>query len=110
MALSVLATAVVALAFDPVQTRLERATPRLVNDGQPSPYDVLRTFSQTVTGSYDMQELPSRMARVLADGTARSGPRSGWSSAAARSWPPPGPPAPKRRSRGPGRIPEFRSR
>ncbi|MET0837746.1 MAG: histidine kinase, partial [Marmoricola sp.] len=69
VALSVLATAVVALAFDPVQTRLERASTRLVNDSQPSPYDVLRTFSQTVTGSYDMQELPSRMARVLADGT-----------------------------------------
>jgi signal transduction histidine kinase len=69
VALSVLATAVVALAFDPVQRRLERAASRAVNQGRPSPYDVLRTFSQTVTGSYDAQELPSRMARVLADGT-----------------------------------------
>jgi len=67
--LSVLATAVVALAFDPVQTRLERAASRVANAGQPSPYDVLRTFSETVTGSYDAQELPSRMAKVLADGT-----------------------------------------
>ena len=69
VALSVLATAVVALAFDPVQTRLEQAASRAVNGGQPSPYDVLRTFSQTVTGSHETQELPSRMARVLADGT-----------------------------------------
>lgn len=68
VALSVIATAVVALAFDPVQTRLESMAARLVH-GRPSPYDVLRTFSRTVTGSYDAQELPSRMARVLADGT-----------------------------------------
>ena len=34
-----------------------------------SPYDVLRAFSETVTGSYDAEELPARMARVLADGT-----------------------------------------
>ena len=69
VALSVVATAVVALAFDPVQTRLERAASRAVNHGRPSPYDALRMFSRTVTGSYDTQELPSRMARVLADGT-----------------------------------------
>ncbi len=69
VALSVIATAVVALAFDPVQTRLERAASRAVNHGQLSPYDVLRRFSETVTGSYDSEELPARMARVLADGT-----------------------------------------
>ena len=69
VALSVIATAVVALAFDPVQTRLERAASRAVNHGQLSPYDVLRRFSETVTGSYDAEELPARMARVLADGT-----------------------------------------
>jgi signal transduction histidine kinase len=69
VALSVIATAVVALAFDPVQTRLERAAARAVNHGQLAPYDVLRRFSETVTGSYDAEELPARMARVLADGT-----------------------------------------
>jgi signal transduction histidine kinase len=67
--LSVLATASVALAFDPVQTRLEQAVARAVDHGQASPYDVLRAFSATVTGSYPSEELPERMARVLADGT-----------------------------------------
>jgi signal transduction histidine kinase len=67
--LSVLATAFVALAFDPVQTRLERFASRTVHGGQPSPYDVLRRFSGTLTGSYAAEELPARMARVLADGT-----------------------------------------
>ena len=69
LALSVLATAVVALAFDGVQTRLEAAASRLVHGGNPSPYDVLRQFAGTVTGSYHAEELPTRMARVLAEGT-----------------------------------------
>ncbi len=67
--LSVLATAVVALAFDPIQTRLESFASRTVHGGQPSPYDVLRRFSETLTGSHAAEELPARMARVLADGT-----------------------------------------
>ena len=47
-----------------------RAAPRaLVHGGQRSPYDVLRRFSGTVTGRYAAEELPARMARVLAEGT-----------------------------------------
>jgi signal transduction histidine kinase len=69
LGLSVLATAVVALGFDAVQTRLEHVASRTVHGGQPSPYDAVRRFSGTVSGSYAAEELPSRMARVLADGT-----------------------------------------
>ena len=69
LALSVLATAIVALAFEPVQSRLERLAADLVRGGKPSPYDVLSRFSETVTGSYASEELPARMAKVLADGT-----------------------------------------
>ncbi len=64
--LSVLATAVVALAFEPVQSRLEH----LVARGTASPYDVLRRFSETVTSGYATDELPARMAKVLAQGTS----------------------------------------
>ena len=67
--LSVLATAVVALAFEPVQSRLEAFASRVVLGGAASPYDVLSRFSETVTGSHPAEELPVRMARVLADGT-----------------------------------------
>ena len=63
-----LATAVVALAFGPVQARLEALASRAVHGGQPSPYDVLARFSQNVS-SHPTEELPTRMARVLADGT-----------------------------------------
>jgi signal transduction histidine kinase len=92
VALSVLATAVVALAFDPVQRRLEQAASRAVNGGRSAPYDVLRRFSETVTGSYPTEDLPIRMARVLADGTG-----AGWAQVwrmvggrpdLAATWPP----------------------
>ena len=67
--LSVLATAVVALAFEPVQAKVEAFASRKVHGGVASPYDVLSRFSETVSGSYAAEELPSRMARLLAEGT-----------------------------------------
>ena len=69
LTLSVLATAVVALGFEPVQRRLEQVARRLVDGGTPSPYDVLSRFSETVTGGYTTEELPGRMATVLGEGT-----------------------------------------
>jgi signal transduction histidine kinase len=69
LALSVLATAVVALGFERVQEPLEEASRRLVAGGTPSPYDVLSRFSETVTGGYATEELPGRMAQLLAQGT-----------------------------------------
>jgi len=69
LVLSVIATAVVALAFDAVQRRLEDVAARLVHGGTPPPYDVWERFTSTVTGSYPTEELPGRMARVLAEGT-----------------------------------------
>jgi signal transduction histidine kinase len=67
--LSVLATAVVALAFGPVQSRLEVVLSRLVHGGSQSPYEVLSRFSPAVTGSHPKEDLPARMAEVLAEGT-----------------------------------------
>ena len=65
--LSVLATSVVALMFAPVHRGLERLTSSA--DGGATPYDVLSRFSETVTGGYTTEELPARMARLLAEGT-----------------------------------------
>jgi signal transduction histidine kinase len=67
--LSILATAVVALCFDPVQTRLDALVSRSVYGGQLSPYEALRRFSGTLTGSEPAEALPARMAQVLAEGT-----------------------------------------
>jgi signal transduction histidine kinase len=66
--LSVLATTVVALLFARVQAALERATIAW-GLASPSPYDVLSSFSQAVTGADATDELPARMAMLLAQGT-----------------------------------------
>ena len=67
--LSVLATAVVALSFGWVQSRIEVVMSRLVHGGSQSPYEVLSKFSPAVIGSPAEEDLPARMAEVLAGGT-----------------------------------------
>jgi signal transduction histidine kinase len=68
VALSVVATIVVALSFMRVQRALERATARWGRGGA-TPYDVLRTFPDAVTSAVATDELPARMAMLLARGT-----------------------------------------
>jgi len=64
LALSVLATTVVALAFAPVQGMLERASLRIA-----TPYDVLTRFAERVDREGGIEDLPGRMSRLLAQGT-----------------------------------------
>jgi signal transduction histidine kinase len=66
--LSVLATTVVALGFARVQAALERATTRW-GLREATPYDVLSHFSDAVTSAEATDELPARMAMLLARGT-----------------------------------------
>jgi signal transduction histidine kinase len=68
VALSVVATTVVALMFARVQAAMEGATIRW-GLGAPPPYDVLSQFSDSVTSAYATGELPARMAMLLAQGT-----------------------------------------
>ena len=67
--LSVLATAIVALAFEPVRVRLKRTVARLIHQDRRTPYQVLARFPSTVTGFCPSEELPARMAKVLVEGT-----------------------------------------
>ncbi len=69
LALSVLATAVVALLFDRVQAHAEATVARAVRRGRPMPYEVLRSLSGTLGGSHAVEELPARIAKVLVEGT-----------------------------------------
>jgi len=66
--LSVIATAIVALAFQPVRTRMQRLADRLVYGRRASPYEVLSEMSRRVAEAYGEDLLP-RMAQVLAQGT-----------------------------------------
>lgn len=67
--LSVLATAIVAISFEPVRAWIRRPLAQALHQQQITPYDVLASFPASVTGSYPAEELPQRMAKVLADGT-----------------------------------------
>jgi signal transduction histidine kinase len=69
VALSVLATVIVALLLAPVQVALERAVARAGHPQAASPYDVLKRFSQDVGGAGPTSELPDRMAALLGQGT-----------------------------------------
>src|SRR3954468_4335589 len=67
--LSVLATAVVALTFEPVRRWMQAGAERMFHRSGSSPYDVLSHFSEAVTGGYATEELPARMVKLLAEGT-----------------------------------------
>ncbi|WP_369133841.1 histidine kinase [Modestobacter sp. I12A-02662] len=68
-ALSVVATAVVALGIEPVQTRLERRAARRTWAGRPSPEEALRRFRAATGAAVPAPELPGRIARTLAEAT-----------------------------------------
>jgi signal transduction histidine kinase len=70
LALSILATAIVAVGFQPVRERIQRVASRLIYGQRATPYEVLSQFSQRVAESYASDEVLPRMARVLAEGTA----------------------------------------
>ena len=69
LALSIVATAIVAVAFQPVRERLQKVANRLVYGKRATPYEVLSQFSERVAESYAAEEVLPRMARVLAEGT-----------------------------------------
>src|SRR5262245_21738635 len=69
VALSILATTIVALGFEPVRTRLDQYATQVVRGGRPAPYDVLSQFSTTVSETAELDQIPARMARLLAEGT-----------------------------------------
>jgi signal transduction histidine kinase len=69
VALSILATGVVAVAFQPVRERVQKVANHLVYGKRATPYEVLSEFSDRLGGAYQTEELLPRMARILAEGT-----------------------------------------
>lgn len=100
LALSILATAIVAVAFQPVRERVQRLANRLVYGKRATPYEVLSQFSHRVAGTYSSEDVLPRMARVLGEGTGAARAdvwiRLGDGIAPAASWPSGDGPAPPR--------------
>jgi signal transduction histidine kinase len=99
LALSILATAVVAVAFQPVRERMQHLANRLVFGKRATPYEALSEFAGRMGGTYAAEDALPRMARVLAEGTGADRAvvwlRDGAELAAGACWPtdgePPGP-------------------
>jgi signal transduction histidine kinase len=69
LALSILATALVAVAFQPVRERVQKVANRLVYGKRATPYEVLSEFSEGMAHAVATEELLPRMARIVAEGT-----------------------------------------
>jgi signal transduction histidine kinase len=67
VALSVLATALVAVAFQPVRERVTRGVNRLVYGQRATPYEVLSDFASKMTGTYTTAELLPRISQTVSE-------------------------------------------
>ena len=74
--LSILATAVVAVAFQPVRARVQRLANHLVYGKRATPYEALSAFTDQIGAAEPAEDLLPHLARVLADatGAARTRP------------------------------------
>jgi len=92
LGLSILATALVAVCFQPVRERVQRLADRLVYGPRATPYEVVSRFAAAMATTYAAGDLLQGMARVLAEGTGATSAsvwlRVGERLHHAASWPP----------------------
>lgn len=69
LGLSIVATGVIAVAFQPVKERVQKFANRLVYGNRATPYEVLSEFSERMAETPATDVLLARMARILAEGT-----------------------------------------
>jgi signal transduction histidine kinase len=67
--LSLLSTAIIALAFQPLRQRAQRLANRLVYGKRATPYEALSQFSEHLSETYSHEDILDRMSRILAQGT-----------------------------------------
>jgi signal transduction histidine kinase len=67
--LSILATALIALVFQPARDWARRFTNRLVYGKRATPYEVMSDFAERAGGTYSIDEVLPRMAEIVASGT-----------------------------------------
>jgi signal transduction histidine kinase len=91
LALSILATAIVAVAFQPVRERVQHFANRLVYGKRATPYEVLAQFATKVADTYATEDVLPNMARTVAEGTGAAHAevwlRAGEELRPAGSWP-----------------------
>jgi signal transduction histidine kinase len=75
LALSIVATAIVAAAFQPVRERIQRIANRLVYGKRATPYEVMADFSERMAGALSADEVLPRMAEAAARGVGAKASR-----------------------------------
>jgi signal transduction histidine kinase len=75
LALSIVATAIVAVAFQPVRERVRRIANRLVYGKRSTPYEVMADFSERMAGALSVDEVLPRMAEAAARGVGAKATR-----------------------------------
>ncbi|HET8525585.1 MAG TPA: sensor histidine kinase [Actinomycetota bacterium] len=107
--LSLVATAIVAVAFQPLRERAQHFANRLVYGERATPYEVLSRFSEQVGETYSGEDIHVRMVRLLAEGTGATSAavwlKVGEEYRPVATWPTNGLPAPVRAVG--GQTPEF---
>ena len=92
LALSIVATAIVAIAFEPVRERVQRIANRLVYGKRATPYEVMADFSERMAGVLSLDDVLPRMAEAAARGVEAQATRVRLflpdGSERAVSWPP----------------------
>ncbi|MDQ3986422.1 MAG: histidine kinase dimerization/phosphoacceptor domain-containing protein, partial [Actinomycetota bacterium] len=69
VALSIAATAVVAIAFSPVKDRVQKIANRVVYGRRATPYEAISRFTDEVASSYETREVAPAMAKTIAEAT-----------------------------------------
>jgi signal transduction histidine kinase len=114
--LPIIAAVVIAVAFQPIRARANRIANRLVLGERATPYQVLSAFSERLAGAYESEDLLTRMATIIGQGTgvrrAVVWLRIGHEVRPAASWSPegiggPSAPADKPRPLVDGRLPQL---
>ena len=89
--MSTVGAAAVAIAFQPARERARRVAARLVYGSRAEPYEVLAAFAEDVGGTYAIDDVLPRMARILGEGTGATSAtvwlRRDGGFAAAAQWP-----------------------
>jgi signal transduction histidine kinase len=68
LVLSIVATAVIAVGFQPLRERAGRFANRIVYGKRATPYEVLSDFGERLAGSYATDDVLPRLARVAGEG------------------------------------------
>src|SRR6202171_5137865 len=67
--LSLVATAIIALAFQPLRQRAQHLANRFVYGKRATPYEALSQFSEHLSATYSHEDILDRMARILGEGS-----------------------------------------